>query len=248
MRGFFPTDDPLKLSPVVVLEIQTHAKEMWPEECCGVVTQGKYIRCDNKAEDRKNAFLIDPVMSAAADAVIHSHCMPFHHWEPTADDMAGQIRFAKPWGIVHCTSSWASKPLWFGDFRLSDPLEGRKFVYGVYDCYSLIRAYYWQRCGLKLRDYPRDRSTVMTDTLYASNFSSAGFQQLGGMEELQVGDGLLMQMAGQITHHGGIWLGDGQILHHLWDNLSKCSPYYGYEGFVRYKVRHENNRLTRLAS
>lgn len=247
MKALYPHNPPFAVNDFAVVAMREHAKVEWPKESCGVLKGGVYIPCENLHQMPKEAFRIDPRVSTGADAIIHSHCMPFYHSEPSEHDMRVQQTSRIPWGIIHCSSAWASKPMWFGDFRLLDPLVGRQFVSGVYDCYSLIRAYYWQTRQVVLREYPRDRKTVRDRNLYEREFQNAGFVRVdeGGLQE---GDGLLMMMISGAVHHAGIYIGNNQILHHLWDNPSKVSPYYLYKDYVRFQVRFngQNDSTARL--
>ena len=51
------------LTPKIKLEIFQHAKEAYPHECCGVVTQKgraqKYHRITNASKDPENEFILD---------------------------------------------------------------------------------------------------------------------------------------------------------------------------------------------
>ncbi|MBI0320618.1 C40 family peptidase [Streptomyces javensis] len=46
-----------------------------------------------------------------------------------------------------------------------------------------------------------------------------------------------------MPNHAGIYLGDGQMLHHLYGRLSEAAPYGGmWSERTRYIVRHEGAR------
>ena len=75
------------LTPKVKLQIFQHAKEVYPQECCGVVTQKgraqKYHRITNASKDCENEFILDSneyadITFGLADNesivyVVHSH-------------------------------------------------------------------------------------------------------------------------------------------------------------------------------
>lgn len=56
-------------------QIARFALEAAPAEVCGVVKEGKAIRCENKASDPNNAFLIDAetYLKYVPDTIFHSH-------------------------------------------------------------------------------------------------------------------------------------------------------------------------------
>tara|TARA_B100000035_G_C20920314_1_gene518191 strand:+ start:201 stop:542 length:342 start_codon:yes stop_codon:yes gene_type:complete len=56
-------------------QIAKLALEAAPEEVCGVVKDGKAIRCENKASEPQKAFLIDAAsyLKYIPDTIFHSH-------------------------------------------------------------------------------------------------------------------------------------------------------------------------------
>ena len=124
------------LLDVEKLKIRSLASANICEETCGFVLQdGEVVQVANKAEDRANEFVIDANAYAEFEdrikGVWHSHL-----------DLAGFSELDQqvistdvlPWA-VYClrNDSWHQcNPI------TPAPLEGRPFVFGVYDCYSLI--------------------------------------------------------------------------------------------------------------
>ena len=216
--------------PDVDAAAKAHAIAQYPKECCGVVVSGaKYIPIDNLAADPENEFKLPA--SALAEhapvmAVVHSHCYPKHGPEPSALDMASQIEAALPFGIVWTNGETAGDPTWWGDFRLDEPLFDaagnhipRRFFHAVHDCYSLIRAWYWQVKKIKLPDFPRDKEWMIDGgDLYQEGFSKAGFACLAqgpNPPALEVGDVVLMRFGKiAVPFHGGVLLDNGLLLHH----------------------------------
>lgn len=119
----------------------------------------------------------------------------------------------------------ALEPFFWGDQLPRAPFEGRRFIHGVHDCYSLIRDWYLVERNVRLPDFPRDEGWWRAGKdLYRENFRAAGFQAVDqdapGFKPA-VGDVLLYQIDsdGQQRpyppHHGGIYIGNGRVLHHL---------------------------------
>ena len=227
-------------------EILQHAKDADPKEMCGLiyVVKGrhKYYRCSNIALTPDEHFIMDPADYAAAEdlgeivAVVHSH--PTSKPEPSPADQLSCNNTGLPWVIVNPkTEQWGyCEPR---GYEL--PYVGRQFVFGVVDCYTLLRDWYRREWGLLLDDFPRrDRFWERGENLYVDNFKSQGFRQIP-LDELQYGDGILMQLGADLPNHGAIYLGDQVILHHLQGRLSSRCVYGGYYAKnTAMALRHES--------
>lgn len=221
---------------------RAHARLEYPKESCGLVSKGQYVPLPNVALDPLEGFELPAaslVDHAPVDAVIHSHCAPRHRAEPSAEDMANQIATGIPvYGIVLTDGAeLGSGPLWFGEFLLDEPLIGREFVHGVRDCYSLIRAWYWQERKVKLKEFPRGLDWWKTSDLYRDGFPQAGFRAIDA-DEAKPGDVLLMQVRERVPHHAAILLEDGLLLHHLPGRLSRREPAGQWRKYIVSYLRH----------
>ena len=236
----------MKLTPALQQQILEHAKAEFPREACGLVAvvkgRRRYFPCRNIADTPDEHFILDPADYAATEdkgeivAVIHSH--PTTNHNPSQADRVACEKSGLPWHIVNPrTEQWGyCEP---AGFEL--PYVGRKFSFGVVDCYSLCRDWYGREFGLKLRDYPRrDKFWLRGENLYLDNFASEGFRAIP-LEELQYGDIILMQLESPLPNHAAIYLGDQQILHHLQGRLSSRDIYGGYYWKSTAKaLRHES--------
>lgn len=223
----------MKLSDRLKAAILAHAKAEDPRECCGlvVVVKGRqrYIPCRNIAATPDEHFIIEPADYAAAEdlgevvAVVHSH--PTTQPTPSAADRISCNATGLPWVIVNPKiEKWDNcKP---EHFEL--PYVGREFVFGLLDCYSLVRDWYNRELGIKLDDfYRRDRFWERGENLYLDNYASQGFRKIP-FDELAYGDLLLMQLNANLPNHAAIYLGDQQILHHVQGRLSSRDILGGY--------------------
>ena len=208
-----------------------HAEIEDPKESVGLLlnVRGKerYYPCRNLSMTAHQCFILDPEDYVKADnlgdivAVVHSH--------PTTPAIASQAdkvsceQSGLPWHIVNPkTKQWG----YYEPQGYEAPLLGRQWVWGVTDCWSLVRDYYKQEKGIKLKDYERPITPeeFMKDPLFESYAWRTGFRELRPDEKLQAGDILLMSILDSTLNHVAIFLGD-EVLHHLTDRLSCREPY-----------------------
>ena len=208
-----------------------HAKEQDPKEACGLLLnvrgKEKYYPCKNLSISCFQEFIIDPEDYVKADntgeiiAIVHSH--PVTPPTPSQADKLSCEKSNLPWYIVNPkTEEWAYlKPCGY-----EAPILGRQWVWGVTDCWSLVRDWYKEEKKIELKDWERPLSVedFNKDPLFERCALSTGFRKLEADEKLQNGDVLLMSILGKGLNHAAIFL-DGDVLHHLSDRLSCIEPY-----------------------
>ena len=208
-----------------------HAKEQDPKESVGVliVIKGKeqYYPCNNLSTYSQQCFILDPEDYVKADAlgeitaIVHSH--PVTPPSPSQADKVSCEQSGLKWHIVNPkTETWGyCEPTGY-----KPPLIGRQWVWGVTDCWSLVRDYYKEQHNIQLLDYERPTTPqdFLDNPLFEQYAERTGFRQLNKDEKLQKGDVLLMSILHPTLNHVAIFLGD-EILHHLADRLSTREPY-----------------------
>tara|TARA_R100000231_G_scaffold2759_1_gene5021 strand:+ start:1766 stop:2473 length:708 start_codon:yes stop_codon:yes gene_type:complete len=208
-----------------------HAKDQNPKESVGLLLniKGKkrYYPCQNLSITSHQEFILNPEDYVKADnlgdiiGIVHSHpiCSP----EPSQADRVSCEKSNLPWYIVNPESEeWS----YLEPNGYKAPLIGRKWVWGVTDCWSLVVDWYKQEKGIELKDYERNMTPdeFLFDPLFESYAWRTGFRELRPEERLKKGDVLLMSIMYPTLNHVAIFLGD-MVLHHLADRLSCREPY-----------------------
>jgi proteasome lid subunit RPN8/RPN11 len=246
------------MTPDVEVAIREHAVSTYPREACGlvVVERGAMVfrPCRNVADSPNDQFILHAEDYAAAEdageitALVHSH--PEASPEPSAADKVACEASGLPWIIVevrhdgHGTVA-AGQIVMIEPQGYQAPLVGRPFTHGILDCYALIKDWYARERGIALPDFER-RDEWWNDghsALYMDHFREAGFEQCNA--PLLPGDVILMQIRSKndTPNHAGVYLGDGQMLHHPYKRLSTRDVYGGmWKEYTRLAVRHVYQR------
>lgn len=151
--------------------------------------------------------------------------------------MRGQVETAVPWGIVHTDGKDASAVLWWGDFRLDEPMLGQSYLWGVNDCWSLIRKWYWQNRTTKLPEIPRDEQAFHSGAdMMLANMAAAGFYEIAE-RNVRTGDVVFLKIRSAIPNHCALLAEGGMLLHHLPGRLS-CRDHIWVRHITNW-LRHE---------
>lgn len=229
----------IEISKDLADSIHEHAREEYPDECCGLVdTEGNYHKCTN-LQGGKRFFLKPEDWQYVEDnfgvsAVVHSHIneSPF----PSGLDRVECFESGVPWIIV----SWPKGSIFQFDPEPYDPpLIGREYVWGIFDCFTLVRDYY-KTLGVVINDRPREEDFYSKDfDVIGNNFELEGFVKVDG--PLKLHDVVVMQIRSNVPSHLAIYKGDDKILHHVVNRGSGEELYGGlYKKSTRYVLRHKN--------
>jgi len=224
----------------------------YPNEACGLVVgvngRQRIIICKNVADDPRTNFRIDPheyIEAAKIGEVIgvwHTHVdVPAN---PSEQDVAGCNASRLPWYIMavwntpegfDCTPVVTLQP-----HEIDTSYEGRTYLFGVSDCYTLVRDYYRREFRIVLGEYPRvERFWEKGLNFFAEGYAEQGFDLLIDQEP-QVGDLFIMQVASNIPNHIAIYVGDDKILHHCQGRLSRTDVYGGmWAKHTSHHLRHK---------
>ena len=214
-----------------------HAQREDPKESCGLLLniKGKerYYPCRNLSMTEHQCFIIDPEDYVKADnigdiiGVVHSH--PITPPNPSQADKIGCEDSNLPWHIVNPkTQQWA----YLEPCGYKPPILGRQWVWGVTDCWALVRDWYREEKAIDLMKGIRPlcpeqfvNSPMSEEHGDGHNFlRQAGFRLLEPNEKLENGDVLLMSIFSKGLNHAAVFV-NGDVLHHLTDRLSCIEPY-----------------------
>ena len=208
-----------------------HAKNQYPKESVGLLLniKGKqrYYPCENLSITANYQFILNPEDYVKADklgdiiAIVHSH--PNTPPQASEADLVSCEDSNLPWYIVNpITEEWAEC---LPKAYVPD-LLGRSWIWGVTDCWSLVRDWYKETKNIELRDWerPLTHDEFVDNPMFESCAWRTGFRKLRPDERLENGDLIFMSICSAGLNHVAIFL-DGDVLHHLTDRLSCKEPY-----------------------
>jgi proteasome lid subunit RPN8/RPN11 len=235
-------------SDAVLWAMKRHAIRDYPREACGVVMGDAYYPLANIHADPEHAFecteqLLPLLAAGCVQALVHSH--PNGPDAPTGYDVMQQQAMDVPWGIVPCNDKDALPAFfWHEDFP-PPPLLGRRFRFGPSgtdgrgDCGALIHDYFKLQHGLVLREFPRDdRCWHVPGFSYERNLEEAGFHRISP-HAVRVGDVFLAQVLCARANHGGVYVGENRIIHHLTNRLSREDSAVQWNSTITGWFRHD---------
>lgn len=233
--------------PEIISEIKAHALADFPKESVGLVTNSGYVRLANTSDDPENAFSFAPeeMLREGILGVVHSH--PGGPGFPSHTDMEQQIAMGLPWGIIVVDNESCGDVIWWGDGVPIPPLIGRDFRHGPSgsdnkgDCYALIKDWWKVERGIDLPEFPRDdRWWDEGKNLYLTGFSIAGFREIH-FDQIEPGDVVLAPVVSPVPNHGGVYVGNSLLLHHLPQRLSREEPIMRWRSHITHVLRHASH-------
>ena len=209
------------------------AVRVYPGEACGLIVDGyvenyivygTFVPLSNVSTKPSQQFKISKSdlekYAGRITALWHSH--PDAPPAPSSHDMITQVNWGVPSIIVSTNGSNCLEPFAFGDELGILPLDDRIFRSGVTDCVSGIRDHYRLNLQITWPDTPRDWGWWHRGLdLYTDSYPKAGFRRIRAdspeelLRTLEPDDVFLLCMRSNVPNHGGVYLGDGLIYHHL---------------------------------
>jgi proteasome lid subunit RPN8/RPN11 len=211
--------------------MRAYAETAYPQETCGFILQdGTVVECANTAT-QPDTFIISAADTAQhlddAIACWHSHAN-LAGFSPA--DIKASKQLNLPYAVWDCGSSTC---YWLDPQQTAGLLE-RPWNYGVYDCYSAVRDWYWQQMGIAMGDYAREYEGEWSTrgfTHFEDNFAAEGFIRIPPTETLVRGDIILFRIRNDVTCNHVAVVEDpaaNLLYQHLVGRLSGLSAYSGY--------------------
>lgn len=210
-------------------DLRAHAHSQPDQEMCGIIAGSKFFPCTNIHSSPIDNFAIEAkdyaqLEELGIEAIFHSH-IGFNN-QFSRHDISSCKAINLPW-IMYCigTNSWHEM-----DPTGSAPYIERPWIYGIYDCYGLVRDYFRKEYNILLDDYDRGEEFEWKSRewrMFEKNFAGQGFVEVDSPRK---GDVLLMQLQADFPNHVGVIHDpDRNIFYqHLLDRLSEASIYGGY--------------------
>lgn len=236
--------------------IREHTMAVYPHEAVIAITQDNAYPLENIHEDPCNQFRVDAkaFYKLKPVALVHSHptstpttvAMNNGNYvdarTPSVADMTTQMNMDIPFGIISYDGIECTDIIWFPD--LDSPIEGQSYMHGVYDCWRLIRAYFYQKHNVTLMDIPRDAEWYEANpNTLSDNFTAAGFHPIIE-DELQEGDVLLLRVIGDYVTHTAVYIDPDTILHHINNRLSGIDSYPRWRKRVTNYLRYDPTKAS----
>lgn len=219
-------------------EIRQHALEEAPNECCGILLQNELskdlevFRCQNLSANKRKHFSISPSHYLKATqkgkiiAFYHSHNSEngFSDYDKAQSEQHN-VKF-----ILYCVGN--DSFLEYLPQKFLPSYVGRDFQMGVNDCLTLLRDYYSKECQIEIKNYYRDQNWFIENpNCYEQFYQEEGFTEIfaGPITDtsgFKKHDVILMKFLGKkFPTHGGVYVGNGSILHHQIGCYSRYEPY-----------------------
>lgn len=118
---------------------------------------------------------------------------------------------------------------------------GRPYIYGIFDCYTLFRDYFSKEKNINVtwnidRPYEwwKDRQSFFVEFAQPNNFKEQ-------TSDLKKHDVLTFGLNCSIANHIAIYMGDGKILHHMYERYSCIEELTkGMKQNLKQILRHES--------
>lgn len=219
------------------------AAQAAPREACGVITLTRQlVEVMNRSGDPFATFNAGPLHELedqAGEFVALWHTHP-NDEAPSPADLAGCRATYLPWVIAGPTKLFVIYP----DAK---PYSGVDFEYGTEDCWTRVTDWFAQEMHVFLPWFDRPADgwwETAGPSPYVDNAEAYGFKVMPfkecGLENLHVGDVILMKVAGKRTNHAAVYVGGGGMLHHLYGEISRVDQFCArWQGRATHVCRHK---------
>lgn len=232
--------------------MREEAERCFPREACGfVIGRGKkafFMAAQNMAAQH-NEFVINHIDYAKAEdagdilAIWHSH--PNADGTPSDADRAGCEATELTWLISPITQGEGG--FVHGDVTVMQPdgfqmpYVGRPYIFGTFDCYSLVTDFYLREFGIRLDHFKNLRIQQWWRRgfdILEDNWRSQDLVLVTDGSFVE-GDILTFAVESEVANHLAVYVTSDIILHHVVNRLSRretLTPYW-MKG-LKHHLRH----------
>ena len=234
---YYTTNNIKYFDEELIQEAIEYMRPLWPEEACGVFSEGRFIPFENRAEDPKKNYIIDSIKFSSLlvddkiDCIIHSHdnCPRLSY-----SDMQTQEEIGVPHGVINFKKRSVTHVIFWGEELPMAPLLGRPFFWGVSDCLTLVRDYYKINYNIELPNPLREWGFWKKGiTMFEDGLEEADY--LVRVEPKQAKEGDLLFFGNETINHCGILLKRGLTLQQFVGRLS-----------AEYPIKHNIDKLKKV--
>jgi len=119
-----------------------------------------------------------------------------------------------------------------------DKYVGLPFAYGISDCFSRLKEVYSEQYGIDLQEHARFFGWEHKGlTILADKYKELGFRLVD--DDPVEGDVFLMAVRSRTPNHIALYIGNGNILHHMMDRPS-CITRYVHRSVTTHHLRHKD--------
>lgn len=212
-------------------EVVAYLKTCYPQEGCGFLVGTKekmiFVPVKNEHHDPQNHTRVTgwDIAEDLGEVIAFVHSHPDASCEPSEADKVQCEIHGIPWLIVSLPHEELA---WLTPCGYTAPILQRPFVYGVFDCATLMRDWHKQEMNIEYEVEDSDWEWWLTgQNHYVERLPTYGFSKLDDPSDIQRGDVILMQIKSKVPNHGAVYLGDGVMLHHPVNHLSRRDLYMG---------------------
>lgn len=121
--------------------------------------------------------------------------------------------------------------------------DGRPFLHGIFDCYTLVKDYYRKMFGIYLpTNIQRTWEWWLNgENLYLDSAKTYDFEEV---TNIKPNDIILMKLTSDVPNHAAIYIGCDTILHHVSGRFStyeELSHFYKHKIAVIYRNKNIQN-------
>lgn len=227
------------LSQNIKNKIKEHDNKFPNEEVCGLIllvnNEFEVFPCKNVSFSRKDHCILDVLDYIKAERTGEIVGM-YHSQENDAPSLIDNLTSDNfnIFSIIYC---WKLEKFYVIKPQLINYLY-KDFEIGKYDCFSLVKNYYYQQLNINLNDYERKEDWyVLKPKLILDGFKKEGFITV---EDKKIHDILLFGKDLDNLYHMGIYLKNNTFVHHPRNSKSVIEDLGHWDSKLILTIRHKS--------